>query len=139
MRGLLGEDLMTGGTGARPMSTTGCCSVDPSVVRSIPFSRQSWRRRKRLRLAGGWSLPPPPEMAPALLLPSATTTDDAGAEAALEEGEAGGSSTAPADWARASVRPPAPVPPTAAEGTAREVEVEGAGVMVVSSWLWLML
>ncbi len=52
MRGLLGDDLITVGRW-RPSSTSDSLLLPPapSVVRSMPFSRQSWRRsRKRLRL-----------------------------------------------------------------------------------------
>ena len=45
MRGLLGDDLMWGGS---PISAS-----EPSVVKSIPFSRQSCRLKNLLLLIGG--------------------------------------------------------------------------------------
>ena len=60
MRGLLGDDLTVGGCGVRPISGS-----MPSVVRSMPFSRQSCLFRKRLRLAGGPACSPPLPASPA--------------------------------------------------------------------------
>lgn len=48
IKGLLGEDLTVGGWGTRPISVS-----TPSVVRSIPFSRQSCLLRNLFLLVGG--------------------------------------------------------------------------------------
>ena len=137
MRGLLGDDFTTvgraGGTGwLDPEASPPPVSTPPpppalSMVRSMPFSRQSCRlRRKRL-----------------LLL-------DMEGEGGGDEGTCFGAS--PADWVRVSSLLE---DGTAREdGTVRDDDVVDAAVVVVavdvaaaaaaaapagSSWLWLML
>jgi hypothetical protein len=120
MSGLFGDDFTTIGL-LSPSSTS-----RPSVVRSIPFSRQSWRfRRNRLRLL-----------------------DDGGEIAAVAEAEveAGAEDeVSPADWAldrtrlnggMARVNADEVVVVVVAVAATAAVDTE---VMRMSSWLWFML
>lgn len=109
--GLFGEDLMWGEV---PSSAS-----EPSVVKSIPFSRQSCLRRNRLRLLGSLGAPASPaDCARVRVLPVEGTVS-------VDEDDEGGGCW----WAcGAGVEDPPPAP-----------EELGTWSPRLSSWLWLML